>query len=203
MTVRLIYRIDFVKYCFKLIQTTLFPDVPMRILFFFTRIPQAPTRPLPWCLTSKAGSSPAVVRHDPECSHTQARPHTRYQEVATYLTDFMDLSILPAGLLPGDSFLLRRKPSRFFMSLALSDREGKRARGEMDVCVWRRKARMGKVGIWRNNGWKGKKGEKTQGESRLSPNPKSTLNSPMHENHQLSSSVNPIHMKSNQQMPEM
>jgi len=44
--------------------------------------------------------------------------------VATYLTDFIDLSNLLAGLLPGDSFLLRRKASRFFMSLALG--EGKR-----------------------------------------------------------------------------
>ena len=45
------------------------------------------------------------------------------EEVATYLTDFIDLSNLLAGLLPGDSFLLRRKASRFFMSLALSERK--------------------------------------------------------------------------------
>lgn len=43
--------------------------------------------------------------------------------MATYLTDFIDLSNLLAGLLPGDSFLLRRKASRFFMSLALSERK--------------------------------------------------------------------------------
>lgn len=40
----------------------------------------------------------------------------------TYFTDFMDLSNFPAELLAGDSFLLLRKASRFFMSLAL--REG-------------------------------------------------------------------------------
>lgn len=51
--------------------------------------------------------------------HARARTHTKCQEVATYFTDFIDLSSLPAGLLPGDSFLLRRKASRFFMSLAL------------------------------------------------------------------------------------
>lgn len=51
--------------------------------------------------------------------HALAHTHTKRQEVATYFTDFIDLSSLPAGLLPGDSFLLRRKASRFFMSLAL------------------------------------------------------------------------------------
>lgn len=54
----------------------------------------------------------SCVSHSPTCPYRQ--------EVATYLTDFMHLSSLVAGLLPGDSFLLRRKASRFFMSLALS-----------------------------------------------------------------------------------
>ena len=40
----------------------------------------------------------------------------------TYLTDFMVLSSLLAGLLPGDSFLLRRNARRFFISLALGDK---------------------------------------------------------------------------------
>lgn len=53
--------------------------------------------------------------------HMHALTHTKCQEVATYFTDFIDLSSLPAGLLPGDSFLLRRKASRFFMSLALHE----------------------------------------------------------------------------------
>ena len=48
--------------------------------------------------------------------------------MATYLTDFIDLSNLLAGLLPGDSFLLRRKASRFFMSLALGERKVERGR---------------------------------------------------------------------------
>ena len=42
--------------------------------------------------------------------------------VETYLTDFMVLSSLLAGLLPGDSFLLRRNARRFFISLALGDK---------------------------------------------------------------------------------
>ena len=42
--------------------------------------------------------------------------------VKTYLTDFMVLSSLLAGLLPGDSFLLRRNARRFFISLALGDK---------------------------------------------------------------------------------
>lgn len=49
--------------------------------------------------------------------------------MATYFTDFIDLSSLPAGLLPGDSFLLRRKASRFFMSLALHGGEEGRGLG--------------------------------------------------------------------------
>ena len=50
--------------------------------------------------------------------------------VKTYLTDFMVLSSLLAGLLPGDSFLLRRNARRFFISLALRDKaiDRKRAR---------------------------------------------------------------------------
>ena len=66
------------------------------------------------------------LTHTNTHTHTHTHPHaTRRQEVATYLTDFMDLSNLLAGLLPGDSFLLRRKASRFFMSLALSERKDK------------------------------------------------------------------------------
>lgn len=95
----------------------------------------------------------------PECGRTQTHPHTRCQEVATYLTDFMDLSILPAGLLPGDSFLLRRKPSRFFMSLALSDREGRRG----DGCVYKKEGKDGE-GWNKDKQWvKDEKGGKTQG----------------------------------------
>lgn len=68
--------------------------------------------------------------------HTNTPPYTSCQEVVTYLTDFIDLSNLPAGLLPGDSFLLRRKPSRFFMSLALSERKGeKRKERKKDLCI--------------------------------------------------------------------
>lgn len=37
----------------------------------------------------------------------------------TYLNDFTILSALPPGWAPGDSFLLRKMPSLFFMSLAL------------------------------------------------------------------------------------
>lgn len=59
--------------------------------------------------------------------------------MATYLTDFIDLSSLLAGLLPGDSFLLRRKASRFFMSLALDDKD-------------RRERETGKVGKRRVKG---------------------------------------------------
>lgn len=85
--------------------------------------------------------------------HTNTPPYTRCQEVATYLTDFMDLSILPAGLLPGDSFLLRRKPSRFFMSLALSDREGKEGRDVRWMCAYKEgREGWGKAGIWIRNG---------------------------------------------------
>lgn len=103
--------------------------------------------------------------------HTNTPPYTLYQEMATYLTDFMDLSILPAGLLPGDSFLLRRKPSRFFMSLALSDRKGKRARGEMDVCV----KKEGKDGeSWNmDKQWvKGEEGGKKTGGKLVEPKSK-------------------------------
>lgn len=79
---------------------------------------------LPTCLLSNTGSDPQTcLTFTPTC--------TRCQEVATYLTDFIDLSNFPAGLLPGDSFLLRRKANRFFMSLALRERntvEGKNGR---------------------------------------------------------------------------
>lgn len=74
---------------------------------------------------TSCGETRKAVSHSPTC--------TRCQEVATYLTDFIDLSNLLAGLLPGDSFLLRRKASRFFMSLALSERKigGEREGGEV------------------------------------------------------------------------
>ena len=48
--------------------------------------------------------------------------------VKTYLTDFMVLSSLLAGLLPGDSFLLRRNARQFFISLALGDKARDRQR---------------------------------------------------------------------------
>lgn len=64
---------------------------------------------------ASCGETRKTTSHTPPC--------TCLQEVATYLTDFIDLSNLLAGLLPGDSFLLRRKASRFFMSLALSKRK--------------------------------------------------------------------------------
>lgn len=49
---------------------------------------------------------------------SQIQIHT-HKHTHAYLIDFMDLSSLPTGVLPGDSFLLLRKASRFFMSLAL------------------------------------------------------------------------------------
>lgn len=66
-------------------------------------------------VATSCGKTRNTVSHTPTC--------TCCQEVATYLTDFIDLSSLLAGLLPGDSFLLRRKASRFFMSLALGERK--------------------------------------------------------------------------------
>lgn len=51
--------------------------------------------------------------------------------------------------------------------------------------------------VWKEKGWRKNKGGKC-----LNPNPKSTLNNPKHENHRLSSSVNPIPMKSSQRMPK-
>lgn len=66
-------------------------------------------------VTTSCGETRKTVSHTPTC--------TCRQEVVTYLTDFIDLSSLLAGLLPGDSFLLRRKASRFFMSLALGERK--------------------------------------------------------------------------------
>lgn len=80
-------------------------------------------------VVSSCGKTRKKVSHTPTW--------TRCQEVATYLTDFIDLSNLLAGLLPGDSFLLRRKASRFFMSLALSERKIRRGG---------RKERVGKRG---------------------------------------------------------
>lgn len=79
---------------------------------------------------SKARSSPLVARPGKH-PHARTRLYTKRQEVATYFTDFIDLSSLPAGLLPGDSFLLRRKASRFFMSLALSGEKKKKKRKEL------------------------------------------------------------------------
>ncbi len=53
-------------------------------------------------------------------THTHTHTHTNiHTHTHAYLIDFMDLSSLPTGVLPGDSFLLLRKASRFFMSLAL------------------------------------------------------------------------------------
>lgn len=60
--------------------------------------------------------SSAVKSRPGKVAHTA---HTHRQEETTYLTDFMVLSNFPAGLLPGDSFLRRRKAKRFFISLAL------------------------------------------------------------------------------------
>lgn len=69
------------------------------------------------------------------------------------------------------------------------------------MCIKKERKGWGKVGIRINNGCERKRG-RTKGGSVLNPNPKSTLNNPKHENHRLSSSVNPIPMKSNQQMRE-
>lgn len=150
---------------------------------------------------------------------THTPPCTSYQEVATYLTDFIDLSNLLAGLLPGDSFLLRRKASRFFMSLALSERKiderekegGSEQEGKEDL---RRRWRMGKVEM--GQGEKRNMGERSDEVNRgsrqkrhgkkvcwvqvQSPQLKQskTWESPI----KFLSTVNPIHMKSNPQMPE-
>lgn len=106
-------------------------------------------------------------RRDPENGLTHTHPHaTRRQEVATYLTDFMDLSNLLAGLLPGDSFLLRRKASRFFMSLALSERKDRWGREKKKICGYRRR--------WKEKNERKDEGGKkeTREESVLSPSPK-------------------------------
>lgn len=68
--------------------------------------------------------------------------------MATYLTDFIDLSNLLAGLLPGDSFLLRRKARRFFMSLALSEREIDKREGGGEI--WPKRERKNDEG---GEGW--------------------------------------------------
>lgn len=71
------------------------------------------------------------------------------------------------------------------------------------MCMKKERRGWGKVGIRINNGCERKRGgKKTKGGSVLNPNPKSTLNNPKHEHHRLSSSVNPIPMKSSQRTPE-
>ncbi len=67
-----------------------------------------------WIITQEAGTNTHKYKYTHTHTHTQTYTHTH-----AYLIDFMDLSSLPTGVLPGDSFLLLRKASRFFMSLAL------------------------------------------------------------------------------------
>lgn len=73
----------------------------------------------------------------------------------------MDLSNLLAGLLPGDSFLLRRKASRFFMSLALGEgksderkreRVGEGGKGERKICDHRKTGGTSRWDKGRGNG---------------------------------------------------
>lgn len=119
----------------------------------------------------------AAARPGRQAPHTHPHPH--HQEVTTYLTDFIDLSNLLAALLPGDSFLLRRKANRFFMSLALSERKIERKKGR--------------------NGKREKKKKTRHGEEAVLSvqRPTSSQNNP--NQRQRISSVNPIHMISNPQ----
>lgn len=63
--------------------------------------------------------APSLDRARPQTPCPQSpTPSTR----STYLSDLSTLSSLPEGLAPGDSFLRRKIPSRFFISLALEEK---------------------------------------------------------------------------------
>jgi len=76
---------------------------------------------------AQPGHSPSSSPHGPPIPAPPSR--------GTYLSDLSTLSSLPEGLAPGDSFLRRKIPSRFFMSLALEGRASlsRRVRGWGDT----------------------------------------------------------------------